>query len=115
VAVSDDPASEDEVVSHATKRRLSSNAGSIRSPLDSDGELSSESEYEVVSGPPSVEPLTSSEDEEESDTDTLIDVPRAGPSVANAEHALPIRPRYATTKATRERSDSDSDSDWSVI
>lgn len=105
--VSEDSASEDEGF-RIVKRRVS-DAGDTTTATA----CLSERDYEVLSGPSSVEEDTC---DSESDTDTIVEVPYSGPSLDNAARALPIRNRNpAVVAAAAERADSDSDSDWSFV
>ncbi|KAK5128536.1 hypothetical protein LTR85_003207 [Meristemomyces frigidus] len=101
--VKEESSSEDEGF-HLVKRRASSNAGSKNPFLDP--------EFEILPSTPAVEAVSS---DDESDTDTVVEVSRSGPSVGNAAHALSIRTRNEMSKAATAAVDSDSDSDWSLV
>ncbi|KAK4547673.1 hypothetical protein LTR36_000630 [Oleoguttula mirabilis] len=101
-AVKEDSGSEDE--GFQLVRRASSGAGST-DPF-------SDPEFEIL---PKTLPVEAISPDDESDTDTVVEVPRSGPSVSNAARALPMRTRGETGSAAAAASDNDSDSDWSMV
>lgn len=100
-AAVEDSASEDEGF-QLVKRRASSDVGGFNPFLD----------CVVLPDILSIEAVSS---DDESDTDTVVEVTQSGPSVNNAAHALPIRARDGPGNAATAASDSDSDSDWNLL